>query len=206
MACSTPQHPATPFEFSPSMDPPLRNSKQVEALLAAYQTRQLVAVTKRTPGAIAIDELPLARIKRIMKQDSCDPHPRMISADTIPLMAYAAQLFIGSLTSLAWQLSTAPAKRNTLQVKDLKAVIHASSRFDFLIDVLDMFDQQAMNQQPLRAAAPLTAPAPRKSLTMHQLPPEECLPERFIAAAPMDKNHLSNLAPMQPCMQLAARA
>ena len=117
-----------------------RDSPSLEAMLAAYNTHQLIAVTNNVEGAIALEMLPLARIKRIMKQDSCDPHPRMISAEAIPNMAYAAQLFIGSLTSLAWQLSTGPNKRNTLQAKDLRAVVRASSRFDFLIDVLDMVD------------------------------------------------------------------
>ena len=125
----------------------VRDSEDIEIFLNAYMHRQLCMLQKEVPGAIAIDELPLARIKRIMKQDSCDPQPRMISADAIPLMAYASQIFVGCLTSLAWQLSTAPSKRNTLQAKDLKAAIAASSHFDFLIDVVDLFDQQALEQQ-----------------------------------------------------------
>ena len=131
-----------------------------EALLAAYNTRKLLAVTSRVPKAVAIDELPLARIKRIMKQDSCDPHPRMVSADTIPMMAYCTQLFIGSITSLAWQLSVSPSGRNTLQVKDLKNAVHASKRFDFLIDVLDEFDTQQVAGE-LQAATSAVADAER---------------------------------------------
>ena len=87
-----------------------------EALLAAYNTRQLLAVTSRVPKAVAIDELPLARIKRIMKQDSCDPRPRMVNAKAVHIVAYACQLFIGCVTHLAWNISTQCAKRNTLQV------------------------------------------------------------------------------------------
>ena len=125
----------------------IRDSEDIEVFLNAYMNRKLCLLQRRVPGAIAIDELPLARIKRIMKQDSCDPQPRMISADAVPLMAYISQIFVGCLTSLAWQLSTAQSKRNTLQAKDLKAAIAASSHFDFLIDVVDLFDQQMMDQQ-----------------------------------------------------------
>ena len=117
-----------------------RKSPQTEALLAAYNTRQLLNLTNNVPGTIKIDSLPLARVKRIMKQDACYPQPRMISADAVPLMAYCAQLAIGSHSALAWQTSTVPSGRNTLQVADLKAVIKSNDRYDFLVDVLDIFD------------------------------------------------------------------
>ena len=79
---------------------------EVDALVASYFAQQLHKVITDATTAIATDELPLARIKRIMKQDSCDPHPRMISADAVPFMAFAAQLFIGHVTMLAWKVST----------------------------------------------------------------------------------------------------
>lgn len=140
-----------------------RSSPAVEAMLTAYNTHQLIAITNCVPNTINIDVLPLARIKRIMKQDSCDPHPRMVSADTIPLAAYAAQLFIGSITSLAWQLSTSPGKRNTLQVKDLKNVVHSARRFDFLIDVLDMYEEQQLQQQAQEQLEYSPQPSPQQS-------------------------------------------
>ena len=80
------------------------------------------------------DELPLARIKRIMKQDSCDSRPRMVSADAIPLMTYATQLFIELIAKLAWLHGTKPQMRNTLQAKDLVAAVNNSIMFDFLLD------------------------------------------------------------------------
>lgn len=76
-----------------------------------------------------------------MKQDACDPQPRMISEEAVPFLAYATQLFIGSLTYLAWNLSTVRGKRNTLQVKDLQAAILSSPHFDFLIDVVDTYEE-----------------------------------------------------------------
>ena len=52
-----------------------------------------------------------------MKMDSCDNAPRYISADTVPVMAAATELFIGVLSDLAWNTSTKPNKRNTLLAK-----------------------------------------------------------------------------------------
>jgi histone H3/H4 len=127
----------------------LRDSDEVKAMMAQFFTQQMLSVMNRNPGAIAIDQLPLARIKRIMKQDSCDPQPRQVSAETIPFMAYAAQLFTTCLTEMAWRLSTTRAKRNTLQVKDLKAAILASSRWDFLIDTVDMFDDEQLRSSEM---------------------------------------------------------
>ena len=119
----------------------LCDSPEVDGLIESYFVKQVhdLASKRRT---IPIDELPLARVKRIMKQDSCDPHPRMISADATPFMALAAQLFIGSLTNIAWTLFTQKAKKNTLQLKDLKDAVAASSKFDFLADIVDIYDDQ----------------------------------------------------------------
>ena len=94
-----------------------------------------------------LGQVPLARVKRIMKQDSCDPRPRQVSADTVPFIAYAAKLFIALMTKLAWQLSTQRGRRNTLQVKDIRAAVYASSHFDFLVDVVDLFDEQQQQRQ-----------------------------------------------------------
>ena len=107
---------------------------EVGAITASYFARSLHKVISEKQNVVLTEELPLARIKRIMKQDSCEPFPRMISADAVPFMAFAAKLFIGALTTLAWKLSTQRSKRNTLQLKDLKEAASSSSKFDFLID------------------------------------------------------------------------
>ena len=129
----------------------IRDSAEVNAIVAHFFAQKLLAVTTNPSKAIAIDQIPLARVKRIMKQDSCDPHPRMISAEAVPLMAYAVQLFIGCLTKLAWSISTQPSRRNTLQLKDLKAAVHASSKFDFLLDVIDTFERDHPQQEVKRS-------------------------------------------------------
>ena len=162
----------------------VRDSEKVEALLAAQCSSKLLAITHRQRGAIALEELPLARIKRIMKQDACDPQPRMVAAETIPLMAFSAQLFIGSLTALAWQLSTTNGRRNTMQAKDLKFAVHASRRFDFLIDTLDLYDQSvAPSTERPSGPVPVSRPMP---LT-HDMPPPANKPPLLSAPEACDE-------------------
>ena len=64
----------------------------VEELIAKFMQRKLESISSK-PGSLQAGALPISRIKRIMKQDSCDPSPRMVSADTTPLMEYGAQVF-----------------------------------------------------------------------------------------------------------------
>jgi hypothetical protein len=78
----------------------VRESRDVEDLTASYLAKQLHNVLT---NPVTTDDLPLSRIKRIMKQDSCEVNPRMISANAVPLMAFATKLVIGHLT----QVSTA---------------------------------------------------------------------------------------------------
>ena len=58
-------------------------------------------------------ELPLARIKKIMKLDD---DVKMISSEVPILFAKAAEIFIHELTMRAW-LHTEESKRRTLQVR-----------------------------------------------------------------------------------------
>lgn len=59
-----------------------------------------------------VQELPLARIKKIMKLDE---DVKMISAEAPVLFAKAAEMFIEELTLRAW-IHTEDNKRRTLQV------------------------------------------------------------------------------------------
>jgi len=63
-----------------------------------------------------VQELPLARIKKIMKLDE---DVKMISAEAPVLFAKAAEIFIHELTLRAW-IHTEDNKRRTLQVKSPK--------------------------------------------------------------------------------------
>ena len=148
--------------------PPREMRDQAEAVLAAFFAQSHADAVRLTATSPSIgDELPGARIKRIMKQDACDPVPRMISVESIPLMSYACALFIGSLSDLAWRISAKPNGRNTLQLKDLVIAAQSSRHFDFLIDVLDASEQEQSE------TAPSSAPCvPVDKLPDPGLPPE----------------------------------
>ncbi|KAL4178989.1 hypothetical protein AMTRI_Chr13g117900 [Amborella trichopoda] len=79
-------------------------------------------------------QLPLARIKKIMKSDD---DVKMISAETPILFAKACELFILELTLRAW-LHTEECKRRTLQRSDIAGAIRAGEVLDFLVDVVPM--------------------------------------------------------------------
>jgi nuclear transcription factor Y, gamma len=78
------------------------------------------------------NDLPLARIKRIMKSDE---DVRMISAEAPVLFAKACELFILDLSIRSWNFSQLH-KRRTLQKEDVKEAIQKTDIFDFLVDVL----------------------------------------------------------------------
>jgi len=111
-----------------------RDCAQVMSVYEDFFKHQLRKLNQGQRTAITIHQLPVTRIKRIMKQESCYGM-RQVSHDVAPFMAYAVQLFIGAITNLAWQCSARPASRNTLMLKDLLHVYRACSKFDFLIDV-----------------------------------------------------------------------
>jgi len=77
-------------------------------------------------------ELPLARIKKIMKLDD---DVKMISAEVPVLFAKAAEIFIHELTLRSW-LHTEESKRRTLQRNDVAMAITKYEQFDFLIDIV----------------------------------------------------------------------
>jgi nuclear transcription factor Y gamma len=75
------------------------------------------------------NDLPLARIKRIMKSDE---DVRMISAEAPVLFAKACEMFILELTLRSWCVSE-KNKRRTLQKEDIEAAIKNNEIFDFLV-------------------------------------------------------------------------
>lgn len=78
------------------------------------------------------NDLPLARIKRIMKSDE---DVRMISAEAPVLFAKACEMFINEMTLRSWNYSE-NNKRKTLQREDVKEAIQRTDILDFLVDVI----------------------------------------------------------------------
>ena len=78
-----------------------------------YWSRQNEQIANMTEWDLrATPDLPLARIKKIMKLDD---NVKMISSEVPLLFSKAATMFIEELTLRAW-LHTEEAKRKTLQV------------------------------------------------------------------------------------------
>ena len=77
-------------------------------------------------------QLPLARIKKIMKTDE---DVKMISSETPALFAKGCELFILEITHRAW-IHTEEKRRRTLQKEDFKSCIATTEIFDFLLDLV----------------------------------------------------------------------
>uniref|UniRef100_A0A7N0U6F1 Core Histone H2A/H2B/H3 domain-containing protein n=1 Tax=Kalanchoe fedtschenkoi TaxID=63787 RepID=A0A7N0U6F1_KALFE len=98
--------------------------------------------------------LPLARIKKIMKADE---DVRMISAEAPVIFARACEMFILELTLRSWN-HTEENKRRTLQKNDIAAAITSTDIFDFLVDIVpreDLKDEVFANM-PRGGAIPAT--------------------------------------------------
>ncbi|EUB60404.1 ADP-ribosylation factor-like protein 2 [Echinococcus granulosus] len=91
---------------------------------------------KPEQNSFKTQDLPLARIKKIMKLDD-DVKTMMISAEAPILFAKAAELFIRELTLRAW-LHTDRNRRRTLQRNDISMAVSYgdTDQFDFLIDIV----------------------------------------------------------------------
>ena len=101
-------------------------------------------------------QLPLARIKKIMKSDE---DVRMISSEAPVLFAKACEMFILELTLRSW-IHSEENKRRTLQRNDIAAAITKTDIFDFLVDIVprDDFKEEGMSvPRPAGAAGPAGA-------------------------------------------------
>jgi len=109
----------------------------LQGTLSKFWSKQL-SVMQELPIGTEQDfknhnDLPLARIKRIMKSDE---DVRMISAEAPVLFAKACELFILELTLRSWAYSEGN-KRRTLQKEDIQTAIRRTDIFDFLVDVIN---------------------------------------------------------------------
>uniref|UniRef100_A0A8B9K9W0 Nuclear transcription factor Y subunit gamma n=1 Tax=Astyanax mexicanus TaxID=7994 RepID=A0A8B9K9W0_ASTMX len=112
-------------------------------LLSQYSSLLLLFLAQRGNKDFRVQELPLARIKKIMKLDE---DVKMISAEAPVLFAKAAQIFITELTLRAW-IHTEDNKRRTLQRNDIAMAITKFDQFDFLIDIVPRDDLKPPKRQ-----------------------------------------------------------
>ncbi|KAH8148112.1 uncharacterized protein LAJ45_07876 [Morchella importuna] len=122
-----------------------------------------------------LHQLPLARIKKVMK---ADPEVKMISAEAPILFAKGCDIFITELTMRAW-IHAEENKRRTLQRSDIASALAKSDMFDFLIDIVPREEashtkrsgggashQQQQPQQPPQQQ-------PQQQQPQQQVPPQQ---------------------------------
>lgn len=110
--------------------------KELQRLEYAKQVKSFWAKQKdqieKTDYKKLKHDLPLARIKKIMKSDD---EVRMISAEVPILFSKACELFILDLTMRAWS-HTSDTNRRTLQRSDVADAIMEGEGMDFLVDIV----------------------------------------------------------------------
>ncbi|KAG8652675.1 hypothetical protein MANES_06G120200v8 [Manihot esculenta] len=128
---SYPPQPPTSGAPAPPAPTPfhhlLQQQQQQLQMFWSYQRQEIEQVND-----FKNHQLPLARIKKIMKADE---DVRMISAEAPILFAKACELFILELTIRSW-LHAEENKRRTLQKNDIAAAITRTDIFDFLVDIV----------------------------------------------------------------------
>ena len=84
-------------------------------------------------GGTGPHSLPLARIKKIMKNSNDDV--KMISGEAPIVFSKACELFIEQLTKRSWAVAL-QAKRRTLRKDDIASAVIATDLFDFLLNLV----------------------------------------------------------------------
>uniref|UniRef100_A0A383WLY7 Transcription factor CBF/NF-Y/archaeal histone domain-containing protein n=1 Tax=Tetradesmus obliquus TaxID=3088 RepID=A0A383WLY7_TETOB len=125
-------------------------------LLAPFWEQQVQEVGQvgRDAAEFKNHQLPLARIKKIMKSDE---DVRMISAEAPVLFAKACEMFILEMTLRSWAHAE-ENRRRTLQRSDVAAAISRNEIFDFLADVVPV-DEAAKEGEQAAAPSPAVQPA-----------------------------------------------
>lgn len=124
--------PGVPGGGGPPPVPHHHLLQQQQAQLQAFWAYQRQEAERVSASDFKNHQLPLARIKKIMKADE---DVRMISAEAPVLFAKASELFILELTIRSW-LHAEENKRRTLQRNDVAAAIARTDVFDFLVDIV----------------------------------------------------------------------
>lgn len=88
-------------------------------------------------GRTGPHSLPLARIKKIMKNSSDEV--KMISGEAPIVFSKACELFIEELARKSWNM-TIQGKRRTLHKEDVASAVITTDLFDFLVTLVSSSD------------------------------------------------------------------
>ncbi|KAJ3187064.1 hypothetical protein HDU85_007102 [Gaertneriomyces sp. JEL0708] len=122
--------PANADSFTPSGP-----NQQVQEIMQAFWQQQIHDI-ETGPLDFKFHQLPLARVKKVMKTDE---DVKMISAEAPMLFSKACEIFILELTMRAW-IHTEEHKRRTLQKSDVATAVSKADMYDFLIDIVPRED------------------------------------------------------------------
>ncbi|KAF6145883.1 hypothetical protein GIB67_028878 [Kingdonia uniflora] len=107
--------------------------------LEAFWEQQMLEISQLSADFKYDPELPVARIKKIMKANE-----EMTSADAPITLAKACEFFIQELTIRSW-LHTKENSRGTLQSDDVENAISHEEALDFLVDVVPLIFSDLVN-------------------------------------------------------------
>ncbi|KAK9480360.1 histone-fold-containing protein [Lipomyces japonicus] len=116
---------------------------QYRSIMMSYW-QETINNIERDEHEFKIHQLPLARIKKVMKADE---DVKMISAEAPILFAKGCDIFITELTMRAW-IHAEENKRRTLQRSDIANALQKSDMFDFLIDIVPREEAAAAPRKP----------------------------------------------------------
>ncbi|KAK3997265.1 histone-fold-containing protein [Cladorrhinum sp. PSN332] len=148
-------------------------SGQYKDILTAYW-QQTINHLETDTHDYKMHQLPLARIKKVMK---ADPEVKMISAEAPILFAKGCDIFITELTMRAW-IHAEENKRRTLQRSDIASALAKSDMFDFLIDIVPREEasshaKRTAGGSSAAGAAGQAAGAPVSAGGQHQMAPAD---------------------------------
>jgi len=132
-----------------------------------------------------IHQLPLARIKKVMK---ADPDVKMISAEAPIIFAKACETFITELTMRAW-IHAEENKRRTLQRSDIAAALAKSDMFDFLIDIVPREDATPQHKRRPEYAVPEAGGVGQEQAMVPQPDQQQQQTQQFMPPPPQPDQH-----------------
>lgn len=146
-------------------------------ILATYWQQTINHLETETHD-FKIHQLPLARIKKVMK---ADPEVKMISAEAPILFAKGCDIFITELTMRAW-IHAEDNKRRTLQRSDIAAALGKSDMFDFLIDIVPREESGGHgggSKRPNTSGGQTASQAQATQPAQQQAPPQQMAPPDY---------------------------
>ena len=146
--------------------------------------QQIISHLENDTHDYKLHQLPLARIKKVMK---ADPEVKMISAEAPILFAKGCDVFITELTMRAW-IHAEENKRRTLQRSDIASALAKSDMFDFLIDIVPR-EEAASHAKRSGGQATTSANAVQAPPTAAQMPPQHANVQHQPQGHPSGQQH-----------------